>query len=43
MRRAGAISRTKEEDAVMRLFKAIRQSNVSIKRAFEIMDKDGSK
>jgi Ca2+-binding EF-hand superfamily protein len=42
MRRAGAISRTKDEDAVLRLFKAIRQSNVSIKRAFEIIDKDGS-
>lgn len=42
MRRAGAISRTKDEDAVLRLFAAIRRSNVSIKKAFEIIDKDGS-
>lgn len=43
MRRAGAMSRTKEEDAVLKLFKAIKKSNISIKRAFEIIDEDNSK
>ena len=42
MRRAGALSRTKEEDSVLKLFKAIKKSNVSIKRAFQIIDQDNS-
>lgn len=42
MRRAGAISRSKEEEGVLKLFKAIQHSKLSIKSAFQIIDVDQS-
>jgi Ca2+-binding EF-hand superfamily protein len=43
MRRAGAVSRSKDDEAVLKLFRAIQQSKISVRRAFEIIDRDGSK
>jgi hypothetical protein len=42
MKRGGAMNRTKDEQAIYLFFKAIKQSNISIKKAFQIIDKDGS-
>lgn len=42
MKRGGANSRSKEEQAIYLFFKAIKQANISIKKAFQIVDMDGS-
>ena len=42
MRRSGVLTRNSEEDALYRLFKAIKQANINIRKAFQIIDKDGS-
>ncbi len=36
------MSRNSEEDALYRLFKAIKQANITVRKAFKIIDKDGS-
>jgi hypothetical protein len=42
LKRGGAVSRSQDEKAIYLFFKAIKSSNISIKRAFDIVDKDGS-
>lgn len=42
LKRGGANSRSEDEKAIYMFFKAIKSSNISIKRAFNIVDKDGS-
>lgn len=42
LKRGGAVSLSKDEQAVYLFFKAIKSANISIKRAFDIVDKDGS-
>lgn len=42
MRRGGALSRSQEEMGVIKLFKAIKHSKLSIRQAFQIIDIDGS-
>lgn len=42
LKRSGAVSRSQDEQAIYLFFKAIKSSNISIKRAFSIVDKDGS-
>jgi len=42
MRRSGVYTKNKEEEALYRLFKAIKQANISIRKAFQIIDMDGS-
>lgn len=42
LKRGGAIARTADEQAIYLFFKAIKSSKISIKKAFEIVDKDGS-
>jgi hypothetical protein len=42
LRRSGVFTRNKEEEGLYRLFKAIKQANISIKKAFQIIDMDGS-
>ena len=36
------MTRSKEEESLFRLFKAIKQANISVKKAFQIIDIDGS-
>ena len=36
MRRSGVLTRNSEEDALYRLFKAIKQANINIRKAFQI-------
>jgi hypothetical protein len=42
LRRGGAISRSQDEQSIYLFFKAIKSTNITIKRAFDIVDKDGS-
>lgn len=42
LKRGGAIARTADEQAIYLFFRAIKSANISIKKAFEIVDKDGS-
>lgn len=35
-------TRNKEEEGLYRLFKAIKQANINIRKAFQIIDMDGS-
>lgn len=42
LRRGGANTKSKEEQAIYLFFKAIKQANISIKKAFQIVDMDGS-
>ncbi len=42
MRRSGVFTRNKEEESLYRLFKAIKQANINIRKAFQIIDMDGS-
>lgn len=42
MKRGGAVSRSKDEQAIYLFFKSIKNSKISIKNAFQIVDKDGS-
>ena len=36
------MTRNSQEDALYRLFKAIKQANITVRKAFQIIDKDGS-
>lgn len=42
MRRSGVFTRNTEEEALYRLFKAIKQANITVRKAFQIIDMDGS-
>ena len=42
MRRSGVFTRSSEEEALFRLFKAIKQANITVRRAFQMIDMDGS-
>jgi len=42
MRRSGVLTRNKEEEGLFRLFKAIKQANISVRKAFQMIDVDGS-
>jgi hypothetical protein len=42
MRRGGVFARSKEEEAINRLFKAIKHAKLTIRKAFQIIDMDGS-
>jgi Ca2+-binding EF-hand superfamily protein len=42
LRRGGAITKSKEEQAIYLFFKAITKANITIKKAFQIIDMDGS-
>ena len=42
LKRGGVISRNAEDQALYMFFKAIKQANISIKKAFQIVDMDGS-
>ena len=42
LRRGGALTKSKEEQALYLFFKAIKKANLSIKKAFQIVDVDGS-
>ena len=42
LKRGGVLSRSKEEDAIFRLWKAIKAANISVKKAFQIIDIDSS-
>ena len=42
LRRSGVFTRNKDEESLYRLFKAIKQANISVRKAFQIIDMDGS-
>jgi hypothetical protein len=42
MRRSGVYTRNSEEESLYRLFKAIKQANITVRKAFQIIDMDGS-
>ena len=42
MRRSGVFTRSKEEEALYSLFRAIKKANITVRKAFQIIDMDGS-
>lgn len=42
LRRNGVLTRSKEDEAIFKVFKAIKQAKISIRRAFQMIDMDGS-
>jgi Ca2+-binding EF-hand superfamily protein len=42
LRRSGVTMRSKEEDGIYKLYKAIVDANFTLRKAFEAIDKDGS-
>ena len=42
LKRGGVISKSAEEQVIYQFFRAIKKANISIKKAFQIIDMDGS-
>lgn len=42
MRRSGVFTRSAQEEALYRLFRAIKKANITVRKAFQIIDMDGS-
>jgi Ca2+-binding EF-hand superfamily protein len=42
MRRSGVFTRNNEDEALFRLFKAIKQAGITVRKAFQMIDFDGS-
>ena len=42
LKRGGVVSRSGEEQVIFDFFRAIKRANISIKKAFQIIDMDGS-